>query len=241
VCALNEEPRIEATVNFITSVADRELDKYEIVLVNDGSTDKTGEIMDRLQAGNPKIRVLHNERNLNFGGAFRRAIPVTTCDYVLVVAAATVVPPESMATILSHLGEADLIMVYMSDANKRPFIRRIGSAAYVGLLNLLFGFHMHYYNGVIPRRVMLNKITINTNSFASLGEVAIKLLTAGCSYVEVGVPHHHHLKAKSRALRPRNIIGVFKAIISLVGEVRRPGAIPPPAEINALTIPKMKS
>ena len=72
VFALNEENRIEATVETILKVVGENLlTDYQIVLADDGSTDKTGSIMDRLADENPKIRTVHNKTNLGQGGAYK--------------------------------------------------------------------------------------------------------------------------------------------------------------------------
>lgn len=71
VTALNEEANIEPTVQQILIAAQGRFLDYEILLVNDGSTDATGTIMEKLVAENSKIRVLHNQHSLGVGGAYK--------------------------------------------------------------------------------------------------------------------------------------------------------------------------
>src|SRR5437763_7984603 len=73
VLALNEQERIESTVaNVLQAAQDSDVDHYEIVLVDDGSTDETGRIVDRLASERPDIRALHNPRNIGIGATFKR-------------------------------------------------------------------------------------------------------------------------------------------------------------------------
>jgi glycosyltransferase involved in cell wall biosynthesis len=233
VLALNEEREITGTVNAIRqAAADSEIANYQIILVNDGSTDSTGPIMDRLAASDEKLTVVHNERNLGLGGAYKRGLARARCDYVMIVAGDNVMPASDMSLVLSRLGEADIVLPYLTNPTLRPLGRRIGSRGFTTLINILFGLRVRYYQGMIPRRVLLQTITIETDSYAFPAEVTVKLLKAGCSYVDVGISSTPTSSARSVALQPRRLWAVFKAVVNLVRAVRRPGAIP---SVSALT------
>jgi dolichol-phosphate mannosyltransferase len=239
VPALNEEKRLEATVDTIlTAAADTPPADYEIVLVNDGSTDRTGAIMEQLAGRHPKIRVVHNERNLGFGGAYQRGAAAASCEYVMVVAGDNAASASSICDTLKHLGEADIIIPYIANPEIRSLPRRIGSRGFVLLMNLLFGLHIPYYNGMIPRRHLLSLITLSTTSNAVHAEALVKLIKAGYSYVEVGVTHAPAADHHSAAVRPKNLVKVLKAVIHLYREVRRPGAIPISPRLEAAATAK---
>ena len=134
-------------------------------------------------------------------------------------------PASSITTILNRLGEADIILPYMTDANLRPLIRRVGSWVFARIINLMFGNRIRYYNSMVPRRDLLNRIHIEANGYSLQAECVAKLLRAGASYIQVGVPHGHGVaNTGSHALRPRNILNVFRAMLALKREV---GRIPP--------------
>ena len=227
VPALNEEGRICATVDTILGAMNEVPDRpFEIVLVNDGSTDKTAMLMDELVLRRSEIRVVHNERNLGFGGAFQRGLAVAKNDYVMVVAGDNAASRESIVQTVRHLGEADILIPRIANPEIRSRARRIGSRAYTLLLNFLFNLRVGYYNGMIPKRELLQQLTLTTSSNAVHAEALVKLLKAGCTYKEVAIHHQPALDYRSAALKPRNLLKVFKAIIHLYREVHRPGAIP---------------
>jgi len=227
VLALNEEAHIEATVRAVSkAVEGSTLSDHEIVLVNDGSTDKTGEVMEHLAVHNPKIKVVHNPHNLGLGNAYKSGLRVATGDYVMIIAGDDIMPSTDIALILECVGQADVILPYLSNPKLRPLGRRIGSKGFTILINLIFGLRIRYYQAVLPRRALLEKITIVTNSHAFPAEIGVKLLKAGSTYIEVGILDTPSKTGNSVAVQPKRVLAVIKAVIDLVREIRRPGAIP---------------
>lgn len=227
VLALNEEADIEDTVRTILeAVEDSRVSEYEIVLVNDGSTDGTGAIMEKLARRHDRIKVLHNEQNLGLGGAYKRGVHVAHCEYAMLVPGDNCIPASDITLALNHLGEADIILPYLTNPKLRPLGRRIASRAFTLIINTLFGLRIRYYQGMIPRREILDTITISTDSYAFLAEAVVKLIKAGYSYVQAGFPNTPVAGGHSVALQPKRLWGVFVAIVNLVREMHRPGAIP---------------
>jgi dolichol-phosphate mannosyltransferase len=227
VFALNEETNIEPTVETLRrAVAPSTLSDYQIVLVDDGSTDNTGKIMDHLAFTDDKITVVHNEQNLGPGGAFKRGAAAARCDYLMPIAGDNAAPAESVRATIEHAGEADIIISYPSNREIRSLRRRLGASAFKTVVNILFGYSMPYYNGAVPRRTLFNEINIRSDGYAFFAEMVVKLMRAGSSYVPVGVPLTVDTNASSSALKPKNLIKVFKDLANLVREVRRSDATP---------------
>ena len=89
----------------IESVMAQTFQDWSIVLVNDGSTDATPQIMDRMARENARVRVVHNERNLGLGGAYKRAVQFASKKYVMWVSGDNAETPGNIANIISHVGE----------------------------------------------------------------------------------------------------------------------------------------
>ena len=81
VPAYNEEQNLEGAVRDIVAAAGAVLEDYEILLVDDGSTDRTGALADRLALELPKVRVIHQERNLGTAAGYARAVEEAKLDY----------------------------------------------------------------------------------------------------------------------------------------------------------------
>jgi glycosyltransferase involved in cell wall biosynthesis len=226
VFALNEERNIGGTVETLRhAVSDARITNYQIVLVNDGSADNTGKIMEGLASADGKITVVHNERNLGPGGAFKRGAAAARCEYLMPIAGDNAAPAESISATIVHLGEADILIVYIANSEIRSFRRQLGAYAFKTVINVLFGYKMPYYNGAVPRRELFNKINIHSDGYAFFAEMVVKLMRLGSSYVSIGVEHTVDANASSSALKPKNLVKVLRDLVHLVGDVRRSDAV----------------
>src|SRR5205823_9285628 len=108
----------------------------------------------------------------------------------------------------------------------RSVRRRVGAYAFKTIINLLFGYKMPYYNGAVPRRELFNKIDINSEGYAFFAEMVVKLMRLGSSYVTIGVEHTIDANASSSALKPKNLMKVFRDLVHLFRDVRRSDALP---------------
>lgn len=228
VPALNEERNIEGATRTCQAAAEGLVSDYEIILVNDGSQDRTGAVMDDLARTSPHIRVVHNPRNLGFGGAFKAGLAVARMEYVVRICGDDQVPVVGVRRILAEIGNADLVIPYIANpAEFRSWGRRFGSWGFTTLVNSLFGLRVPYYNHcVVFRRDAAQGIRIVTDGFAYQAEAVVKLLRAGYTFVPIGINDMARIHGKSTALRPRNLLKVVRAIGDLFWEVRKPGAIP---------------
>lgn len=233
VPALNEQGNIAATVHEILTALDGRFADFELLLIDDGSTDDTGPIMDQLAASNPHLRVVHNPQPSNFGGAYKKGLGFVRMQYVMMVPGDNQFPAASIIKVLEKIGEADIVIPFTSNQRIRAKSRQLGSRAFTGLLNCLFRLHLTYYNGIVVHRTDIVKgIAITTDSFAYQAETLIKLLRAGHSYVEVGTEITERSAGKSAALRPKNLLLVFRTVGHLVDQIyfHPSRATPPPVE-----------
>ena len=220
VTALNEEEHIAGTVATIIAAAEHFSCDYEVLLVDDGSTDETAQIADALATENPRVRVVHNERNLGLGGAYKRGIQHASKEYVMWVSGDNAETTDNLVNIISHVGEADIVVPVLVAPKTRPWLRRLASKAFTLVVNSLFGLRIHYYNGsVVHRCALIRGIDIRTNSFAYQAESLVKLLKQGHSYVEVPYTSATYDGVFSHAMRPKNLLAVFKALIDLKADL----------------------
>lgn len=194
---------------------------YEILLVNDGSTDETPRLMDQLARENKRVRVIHNKKNLGLGGAYKRGIEQADKEYIMWISGDNAETADHIINIISHVGEADIVVPVLKAGKTRPWIRRFISRTFTLIVNFLFGLKVNYYNGtVVHRRSLIRSITIRSNSFAFQAESLVKLLKKGATYVEVPYSSATYDGMFSYAMRPKNLIAVLKTLVVLFFEIR---------------------
>ena len=215
----NEEDNVEPTVGSVREAMGSR-DDYEIVLVNDASTDRTLERMQALAVADPRIRVLDNPSNLGFGGSYKRGARAATATYVMMLPGDDGFPGQSIAEIISHAGKADIIIPIVTNPGARSWLRAFASKGFTTLLNWTFWLNVGYYNGaVLQRNELLRGIEITTNSFAYQAEALVKLIARGATYKHCYVSIQERAAGRSSALSLKNQIAVWRTILHLLAVV----------------------
>jgi glycosyltransferase involved in cell wall biosynthesis len=135
---LNEEASVERAVRRALDALEQHADEFEIIVIDDGSSDGMGEIADRLAREDARVRVIHNERNLNYGISLARGIRAARCDWILHDGMDLPLAPEDLPLFRSHFGDADVIVVRRTSRAAHSPWRKLTSWVNNALLRLLF-------------------------------------------------------------------------------------------------------
>jgi len=214
--AFNEAANIRATVSEVLWAIGDKFEDYELIIVNDGSADATGRIIDELAAADPHVKAVHNERNMGFGASYRRGVGLARMNYVGIFPGDNEIIGHSIAAILELVGSADIIVPFTMNMEVRPYSRRLFSRLYTLIMNMLFTCELQYYNGpVIHRRDVLQATPINTSGFAFQSTLLVRLIRSGHSFIEVAMYLRPRLGGRSTALKLKNVLNVCLAIARL--------------------------
>jgi glycosyltransferase involved in cell wall biosynthesis len=219
--AYNEEGNIEGTVHELgAALQARNLD-YEIIIVNDGSRDRTGDILEALAKADGRIRVIHNPRNLGFAKTFRIGAQAARYEYVGWIPGDNTFPSASLEDWLAPIGRSDVIQTYLLNTEVRYIGRRLISRAYTKTMNALFGLNIKYYNGIqIYRRELIQNVQTSSDGFALQSETLVKLLAAGNTFIEIGLKMQERVQGQSKAVTIQNILDVIRTVIRLFVEIK---------------------
>lgn len=211
--AYNEEDNLEGSVADIVWAAGQVLTEYEILIIDDGSTDGTGELAERLARDNPRIRAIHQPRNMGIAAGYERALDEAKLDHFSFLAADGEIARESVRDILASVGPADIVAPYHQNPKARQWHRRFLTWASTAVVNVLFGQHMHYYQGPCIYPVALARALPKTaGGFYFVTQMLIHALHAGYTYVEVGLTHVDRTHGRSKAVSVKNILKALRAI-----------------------------
>jgi len=137
--AYNEEANVESAVERVSTVAQQLGMDYEIILVNDGSTDRTGEIARELMQRIPNFRLVEHYPNRGYGGALKAGFAAATKDLIVFVPADNQFDFGEINRLLERIEEADIVSGYRA-RRQDPFIRKLNAFGWNTLVRLLFGY-----------------------------------------------------------------------------------------------------
>ncbi len=220
IAALNEEHNLLGTVETVVGSAREFFDDYEVLIFNDGSTDRTGQIAGELSVSNDRIRVFNNSHPKNLGWVFKEGARQARMRHVMLVNGKNDTTAQGLASIFSLSQKADLVIPYISNMEERSFTRRAVSKTFTIMCNTIFGMNLKYFNdSVLHTKDGLSKINIRTDSYAFQAEALIKLIKSGSSYIEVGVADRYEKKIATKAFKFKNIFGVARFLVGTIRDV----------------------
>jgi glycosyltransferase involved in cell wall biosynthesis len=211
VSCYNEEEFIVATLDTVQSAMDGLGLTYDIVVIDDGSRDRSCDLVERYIAENPNVSIVFRQNAQNKGwaqnyidsafigkGRYHRAICGDNSEMV-----------STIRTVLQPLGEADIIIPYYVEVEHKTRFRHIVSSAYTFIVNLLSGNSLHYYNGLpIHRRYNIMRWHPDTRGFGFQAYILCLLLGQGATFKEVALSATERRGGSSNALTWRNLLSV---------------------------------
>ena len=188
--ALNEEGNIQGTIDSVTSAAERYFDEYEIIIVNDGSTDRTLDIIRENINQNPRIRVVSHERPWGFGASYHDGRRYASKTYTVMVHGDNAFDKGTLGGLFSNVGKADVLCGYIANPASRNWTRRAISLTYTTAMNILFCLRLKYFNGLqVHRTDWLKQANIRSEGFGFQAEQLIMAIKDGLSYLQVPTIH----------------------------------------------------
>ena len=212
----NEEGNVLSTLRDIEEAIAGVIDDYEIIVVNDASRDRTGEVIESYAKSHPRVRCLHHERNLGLGATFYQGLDRATKEYVMSVFGDNEITKESLRYLFGEVGKADILIPYLTNHNIRPRHRQIISWVFGRIMNTLTRRNIRYYNGpAIHRRENLLKLPTRNAGFAYMAEILTYLLDRGVSYLEIPYQMRYRHYGATTAFRLRNCVSVAMTLGSI--------------------------
>lgn len=221
VPSLNEEENLEDTINEIKSGLKGAIDNYEIIIFNDGSTDSTGKIAEKLAEKDKNITVFHNKTPRGMGYCYREGLKKAKHEYYMYIPGDNQFPGKALRKMLTEIGKADIVIPYVTNMNIRPLLRQLLSATFTHTVNILFGLNVSYYNGtVIHKKELLMTAIPKTHGHAYQAEILVRLIKRGASYTEVGYNMVERYAGSTSAFKLKNVKSVFRSVLSLFWELQ---------------------
>lgn len=187
--AYNEEGGLAASVESVLRHVDKLRIDAEILIVDDGSRDRSGAVAEELAARDQRVRVFHHSSNLGLGGGFRTGVREARGEFLILIPADLAMDLDELPKYLAASREADIVVGVCTLHSDYTLFRRIVHRANIGLIRLLFGTKLRQFQYIcLYRASVLREITIDYWRSAFFhAEVLIKATAMGRRLVEVEI------------------------------------------------------
>ncbi len=214
----NEAEGIEAVVSEWDTVLATLAQPTEIVLCNDGSTDSTREVLDRLQARFARLRVVHNATNGGYGRALSCAIAATRGDYVVTIDSDGQFDLADAFRLLRTLESAGYDAVSGRRMGKKDSAVRVLADRCMNLIvRTLFGTPLRDTNCAIKivRGDLLRALRIEARGYPTPTEICLRLAARGAALGECDVTHRQRVAGASKLHPWRTAWGFLRFLVYL--------------------------
>jgi len=201
--ACNEEELIDQFVAKTLADLARVSDDYELIVVDDGSTDTTLARLRQLQAVTPALRVATHGRNRGYGSCFRTTIGMATKDVVLWNTVDMFFDTTELPRFLRHLEHFDLIQGVRSDLDANHLRGKLTTVVNYWLIRVLFGIKMSEYQNVkVFKRALMAGVQLTAESGFVNAEIGLRAHLLGARIKEVEMKFHPRGGGESKGAPP---------------------------------------
>ncbi len=216
VPAYNEAQILTDSINKLISALNKCELKYEIVIVNDGSTDETPSIAEALSSKYSFIKVVHHKKNKMIGAAIVSGILASSYENIILSPVDSPLKEEQIKLYIEKSKFADIVCGYRTKKEGYSFLMRIFSFIYKKWLDLMFGLNLKDYTWIcLYKRKIFEKIKPIFNGISFFPEILVKVYLNGYKIEEVESPMQARKVGKATVAKPSRIINLFFETIKL--------------------------
>jgi glycosyltransferase involved in cell wall biosynthesis len=220
----NEELNIEHAMSAAVEACTKYADDYEIIIVDDASTDQSPFLVACGAAENPRIRMIRHERNRKLGGSLKSGFAAATKDLVLYMDADLPFDPDALGRAMRAMAVtgADMIAGYRLDRTLEGPKRTLYSYLYNGLIGVLFGWPHRDINFSfkLMKRELLEAVELKSEGSLIDAELIVKAKNRGFSIQQIGLDYFPRIRGESHLGSPRVIFKILYELVKLYPEMR---------------------
>jgi glycosyltransferase involved in cell wall biosynthesis len=226
----NEEGNVERVTRAAVAAVKDLADTYEIIIVNDGSIDRTGEIGERLAAEIREVRVVHNQPNRGYGGAVARGLTEARMEWIFFTDGDGQFDLAELPKLIDLLDVCDFAVGYRLK-RADPWIRSVNGYCWGVLVRLMFGLKVRDIDcafKLLPKS-LINAIELRSQGALVSTELLAKAHYRGLRIAEVGVSHYPRTAGQQSGASAKVVLKAFAELFRLRRHIRSEG-LPPSAK-----------
>lgn len=222
----NEEANIGHAIGRAIDAFEHHALEWEIIVVDDASTDRCASIVEELSAREPRVRLLRHEKNRKLGGTIRTGFAAVRNEIVLYMDADLPFDPFEVGRAIRamEVTHADVIAGYRFDRTTEGFRRTVYSYFYNLLIGVLFGWPHRDINFSfkLATREVIEAIDLKSEGSLIDAELIVKARNLGFVIQQLGLDYFPRTRGASTLSSPSVIVKILAELWTLAPEMRRP-------------------
>ncbi len=221
----NEEANVERTTRAALDACREITSDFEIIIVNDGSRDRTGEIADRLAEEHPEVRVVHNRPNRGYGGALQSGFRAARKDWIFYTDGDGQFDFREIPQLLELLDRFDIVSAYRL-RRQDSWIRKVNAWGWKIVCNLLLGLRLRDVDcafKIYPKR-FIDEVELWSEGALIDAEMLAKARRRGYRIGQVGVHHYPRTAGQQTGANLRVVVRAFRELFKLRRRILAEGA-----------------
>jgi glycosyltransferase involved in cell wall biosynthesis len=226
----NEEANVERVVRGYLAELPKVAADYEVIVVNDGSRDRTGAIAARLASEDSHVKVVNHELNRGYGGAVISGIRAAKMPYVMLSDGDGQFDPKDVEKLTAFVPEFDVVVGYRAHRADH-LVRKLNGKAWTLLVRAVLGVGIRDIDCGFKlfKREFLDAIELRARGAMISTELMARLKSRGARVKEVPVQHLPRIAGEQSGANLRVVTRAFRELFVLYGELRadrdhRPGS-----------------
>jgi glycosyltransferase involved in cell wall biosynthesis len=218
----NEQGNITGVVEQALAVLERLNADFEVIIVDDGSSDGTGKIADELAGGNDRVKVVHHRGNLGYGAALQSGFKAATKELVFYTDGDGQFDIKEMPGLLGLMEQCDIVSCYRLNRQDN-LVRKINAWCWTKLVCLLFGMKIRDIDcafKLYKREIFDNLKLVSTGALID-AEILARAARKGYRVEQRGVHHYPRTAGAQTGANLRVILRAFKELFRLWRQIRK--------------------
>ena len=212
----NEQENVGRTTENALMVLDKLKADFEVIIVDDGSSDDTGRIADQIARQDNRVKVVHHKRNLGYGAALQSGFKAATKELVFYTDGDGQFDISEMPPLLELMEQYDIVSCYR--LNRRDStIRKLNGWCWTKLVCLLFRLQIHDIDCAFKlyKREIFDNIELSSTGALIDTEILARATRKGYSIAQKGVHHNPRTAGEQSGANLGVILRAFKELLQL--------------------------
>jgi glycosyltransferase involved in cell wall biosynthesis len=212
----NEQANVAKVANKAIEVLAGLQADYEIIIVNDGSSDGTGRVADQIAADHPRVRVIHHPRNLGYGAALQSGFRAAAKDLVFFTDGDAQFDLAELPPWLPLMKEYDIVCGYRMNRQDN-FVRRINGWLWTKMTGRLFALNLRDIDCAFKlfRRAIFDGLKMESTGALINTEILARAARKGYRMTQRGVHHYPRTAGQQTGCNPKVILRAFQELLRL--------------------------